>query len=1049
MSQQEDRTTPYSLLRRARSALCKHRHIILLASAAALTFAVPDPGTLIGQAACANPIACENALPGNSSSEWGLPTSGSDPSIKGFTTDISVNKGATVHFKINTDAAAYRIDIYRMGFYSGLGARKAASVTPSVTLPQTQPACISDTSTGLVDCGNWVESATWQVPSTATSGIYFARLVRTDTGGASHVPFIVRDDSSQSDVLFQTSDTSWQAYNNYGGNSLYNGLPSGRAYKVSYNRPFNDDIYGGLAGALNTWVFATEYPMVRWLESNGYNVSYATGVDTDRRGSAPLLTHKAFLSVGHDEYWSATQRANVEAARNSGVNLAFFSGGEAFWKTRWETSIDGTATPYRTLVTYKETLAGARTDPLDPPTWTGSWRDPRFSIAPTLDGKPPADGGRPENGLTGNLFAVNGIEYDPMIVPAAFGRLRFWRNTSVATLASGQAATLTAGCNCVLGYEWDVEPDNGFRPAGLFDIDSTTRSVNSLLQDYGSSYAAGTATHNANVYRASSGALVFGAGTVDWSWALDGTHSIQASTPEPAIQQATVNLLADMGVQPTTLQPGLLPAAASTVTSPPTSSIGAPLANASVTAGTAVTISGTANSSPGAVVAAVEISTDGGTTWHRANGTQTWTFAWTPASAGTAQIRSRAVDDSGNLETPSAGIAVTIIAASATATPTPGPNAATFLALDTSTQGSWKGIYGQQGYWLEADGQNLPTYAAVSTTGIQTWTWAASTTDVRALQKAASATDRIAATWYDATGFVIDINETDGQWHDLRVYAVDFDLQSRSETVSVLDASSGATLDTRTLSAFQNGIYVTWTTRGHVQLRVTRTGGSNAVVSALFFDLPPTSATPSPTPTASAPTPTPTPAPPTSTPTRTPTPAPPAASSTPTPTPGVNTVSFLGQDTSTQGTWKGVYGTQGYWLEADGQSLPAYAQVSSTGQTWTWVNSTTDVRALQKAASSTDRIAATWFDGTQFVLDVNLTDGLTHRVSIYAVDFDSQSRSQTVAALDASTGLILDTRNLTAFQGGTYLTWSIKGHVQLRFTCTGGPNSVSSAIFFS
>ena len=105
------------------------------------------------------------------------------------------------------------------------------------------------------------------------------------------------------------------------------------------------------------------------------------------------------MSVGHDEYWSGGQRANVEAARDAGVNLAFFSGNEVFWKTRWETSIDGSATPYRTLVCYKETHDDARYRPADPTTWTGTWRDPRFS--------PPADGGRPENALTGTLFMVD------------------------------------------------------------------------------------------------------------------------------------------------------------------------------------------------------------------------------------------------------------------------------------------------------------------------------------------------------------------------------------------------------------------------------------------------------------------------------------------------------------------------------------------------------------------------------------------------------------------------------------------------------------------
>ena len=95
--------------------------------------------------------------------------------------------------------------------------------------------------------------------------------------------------------------------------------------------------------------FSSEYAMVRFLERNGYDVSYMAGVDSDRRG-ALIKNHKVFLSVGHDEYWSGAQRANIEAARDAGVNLAFFSGNEAYWRTRYESSIAGTATAYRTLV---------------------------------------------------------------------------------------------------------------------------------------------------------------------------------------------------------------------------------------------------------------------------------------------------------------------------------------------------------------------------------------------------------------------------------------------------------------------------------------------------------------------------------------------------------------------------------------------------------------------------------------------------------------------------------------------------------------------------
>src|SRR4029450_8423180 len=138
------------------------------------------------------------------------------------------------------------------------------------------------------------------------------------------------------------SDTTWQAYNAYGGNSLYVGGPGvnpARASKVSYNRPITTR-----GTSPEDWVFNAEYPMVRWLEANGYDVSYFTGVDSDRRGSL-IRQHQMFMPVGHDEYWSAGQRANVEAARNAGVHLAFFSGNEGFWKTRWEPSIDGSNTP--------------------------------------------------------------------------------------------------------------------------------------------------------------------------------------------------------------------------------------------------------------------------------------------------------------------------------------------------------------------------------------------------------------------------------------------------------------------------------------------------------------------------------------------------------------------------------------------------------------------------------------------------------------------------------------------------------------------------------
>ena len=235
--------------------------------------------------------------------------------------------GELVQFKIDTPSSNYRLDIYRMGYYSGRGARRVtapAGILPSAALPQVQPPCLTDAS-GLIDCGNWGVSASWAVPIDAVSGIYFAKLNRIDTGGASHIFFIVREAdgaSHKSDLLFQTSDTTWQAYNNYGGNSLYEGGPGtnpGRAYKVSYNRPFaTRAVAGG-----QDWVFNAEYPMVRFLEANGFDVSYTTGVDSDRNG-ALIQDHKVFLSVGHDEYWSghaARERRGRSRGRRQPVVL--------------------------------------------------------------------------------------------------------------------------------------------------------------------------------------------------------------------------------------------------------------------------------------------------------------------------------------------------------------------------------------------------------------------------------------------------------------------------------------------------------------------------------------------------------------------------------------------------------------------------------------------------------------------------------------------------------------------------------------------------------
>lgn len=659
-----------------------------------------------------NKVVAENCQGGSPSTEWDVNGAG-DPAIQGFATQMSVNVGETVAYKIKTHSPAYRIDVYRMGYYGGQGARRITTIRPSVRLPQAQPECIHESRSRMVDCGNWAISATWTVPADATSGIYFARLVREDSDPlpwradnaqdpprrtrpapvphaygalgfgklevalkepkASHIVFVVRDDAGKSDLLFQTSDPTWQAYNRYGGTSTYGSYMNGssiggiaqRAFKVSYNRPLTTRE----ASVINQ-VFAAEYPMVRWLEANGYDVSYFAGVDTDRYGDR-IRQHKVLLSNGHDEYWSGGQRAALEAARDAGVHLSFFSGNAGFWKTRWEPSIDGTGTRHRTIVTYKEThsrltpsgqlTAGRKIDP-EKGVWTGTWRD----ASPYNP-----EGARPENQLTGVVATVGPYRLDPLEVPGPYGRMRFWRNTTVSGMRPQETTVLDG---VLLGHQWDEDLDNGLRPPGLVQLSETIVHNVPYVQDWGSVYDSGTATHHLTLYRAASGALVFAAGTVKWSWGLDPYHDNHTAVPatrvngfnvrvlkdpmgpDRRVQQATVNLLADMGVQPRSLQPGLVPAAASQDKSGPVSRIHSP-EDGTLLSARRLVVTGSARDVGGGVVGSVEVSIDGGATWHPAAGGEAWSCTLDlPPDVHEVNVLSRAIDDSLNLERPAAGV---------------------------------------------------------------------------------------------------------------------------------------------------------------------------------------------------------------------------------------------------------------------------------------------------------------------------------------------------------------------------------------------------------
>jgi hypothetical protein len=571
-----------------------------------------------------NKIVIENQKAGTPKSEWDIQNAST--SIEGFATEMSVNLGNTVDFKINTDSQDYRIEIYRLGYYDGDGARLIDSFDVDGS-PTVQPDPIKDPNTGLVDAGNWSVSASWTVAPELVSGVYLAKLVREDgVPGENHIPFVVRDDSEPSDIVFKTADETWQAYNPWGDNNFY-GFDD---VAVSYNRPITTRTDPDNATPWN-FVFGAEFPAIMWLEANGYDVSYIAGVDT-ARSPETLLDHKVYLSVGHDEYWSQEQRDAVEAARDSGVNLSFWSGNDVYWRSRWENSIDGSETAFRTLVTYKSTLFNR---PDDPKTWTGTWRDDDFS------------GGQPENSLTGTIFMVDATPLNEIDVPYEMSQFRLWRNTDVADLAPGETWSLGP----YLGYEWNDDLDNGFRPDGLVPLSRTVTEVDKYVYDEGASVGPGTSTHSLTLYRADSGALVFSAGSVMWSWGLNATHDPspfgELPDADPNVQQAMVNLFADMGVTAKSLQPGLIPAEASTDVQAPTSEVQG--ANSVVT-GQLLTLSGTATDAEGEV-AVVEVSTDNGATWKRAEGGENWTFEWNvPFETGTYFIQTRAVDDSINLQ---------------------------------------------------------------------------------------------------------------------------------------------------------------------------------------------------------------------------------------------------------------------------------------------------------------------------------------------------------------------------------------------------------------
>ena len=562
--------------------------VTVLVLTGALLAATIAPAGASAAVACpnSNPIVNENNCMGSGTSAWQLQNYSDN--IGGFSTNTSYNIGSSVDLKIGTNLSGTQkinLNVYRIGWYGGAGARLTYT-NSGITINNSYTCNPMDPTTGEVSCSNWNVTTTIPASAFPVTGIYEAQFTDPGSGNIeNYVLLPIRNDSANSPILYVLPDATYQAYNTWGPTaasckSLYFDACGGpntisgsdRAVAVSFDRPMADG-----DGEENRF-FGVDVEWVQWLEEQGYNVSYTDDIQTDENGSS-LLNHQIDLISGHSEYWSAATYNNFMAARNAGVSIASFSGNTAYWQTRYTDN-------YRTLVCYK-TVQGPNTpnDPAslnsqglvgagdNPSLATTSRRDPGAPNGVVDGGSEPPGGeigpNQPENQLLGALYiGDNDSENWGLSVPATdalgdFAGNNVWRNTGIST------TTTTTFGNDMVGWEWDTIPSASsplykyaasLEPPGVRIVAQTavnnaaSDTPDSFIQDAGDIRASTPppgqpADSTATMYRASSGAYVFDAGTIEWS---NGLGNFQQ------IDQATYNILSDMGVQPATPETGLV-----------------------------------------------------------------------------------------------------------------------------------------------------------------------------------------------------------------------------------------------------------------------------------------------------------------------------------------------------------------------------------------------------------------------------------------------------------------------------------------------------------
>lgn len=308
-----------------------------------------------------NLIIAENKLPGTS--DWLINVKFDTcampdhrfcrrPQIEGYCSKSSVAAGDTIAFFVSTNPGSpYSLDIYRLGYYQGKGANLKKSIAKLNGKQQAEPK--PDPQSNFIEC-NWDKSYSMVIPKNWLSGVYLCKLTTLSTNHQAYMIFIVRD-NRQADFLFQCADLTWQSYNRWPQwHSMYDEghkpWVNTNGAKVSFDRPYAIYVnelpsafnpYSNGSGEYLLW----EYPLSFWMEKEGYDVTYITNVDVHAIPST-LNRGKAFLSVGHDEYWTREMYNHVQAARDSGLNLIFLTGNTLDGLQYLEPSTDGR--PYRT-----------------------------------------------------------------------------------------------------------------------------------------------------------------------------------------------------------------------------------------------------------------------------------------------------------------------------------------------------------------------------------------------------------------------------------------------------------------------------------------------------------------------------------------------------------------------------------------------------------------------------------------------------------------------------------------------------------------------------